>query len=374
MRIAVAQDWMVNYAGSERVVEEILRAFPDSDLLTTLFESELLPPPLRKAKPSFLQRIPSATKYHEWLLPLMPLAWALREPVRDVEAVVSSSHACAKAVRVAAGIPHLCYCHTPMRYAWDFASEKQRFPPLTRPMARLLMAWFRRWDRATADRVDVFVANSNAVAGRIHRFYGRPARVIYPPVRTDEFTPGGERTDTFLYVGRLTGYKRPDLVVDAFSGLRERLVVVGEGQLGERLRARAASNVTFLGAVDQATLLSLYRSARALVFPVDEDFGIAMAEAQACGTPVIGLNSGGARDIVEHGVTGWLVEAPTTELVQDAVRKAARTELDPAEIRRRSERFSAARFHSEITASVEQMVERAQTHHGIERLREQGLD
>jgi glycosyltransferase involved in cell wall biosynthesis len=132
--------------------------------------------------------------------------------------------------------------------------------------------------------------------------------------------------------------------------------------------------VTFLGAVDQATLLSLYRSARALVFPVDEDFGIAMAEAQACGTPVIGLNSGGARDIVEHGVTGWLVEAPTTELVQEAVRKAARTELDPAEIRRRSERFSAARFRSEITASVEQMVERARTHHGIERLREQGLD
>jgi glycosyltransferase involved in cell wall biosynthesis len=356
MRLAVAHDWLVGYAGSERVVEEILRAYPDAQLLTTVVEPEALPPSLRRARPSFLQSVPTAARHHEWLLPAMPLAWALRRPVTGVEAVVSSSHACAKAVRVAAGIPHLCYCHTPMRYAWDFASEKQRFPPLTRPMARLLMAWFRRWDRATADRVDVFVANSNAVAGRIHRFYGRPARVIYPPVRTDEFTPGGERTDTFLYVGRLTGYKRPDLVVDAFSGLREQLVVVGEGQLGERLRARAASNVTFLGAVDQATLLSLYRSTRAFVFPVDEDFGIAMAEAQACGTPVIGLDRGGARDIVADGITGWLIDRPTVEHIRDAVRRAVSEELDYAEIRRRAERFSGARFREEITEAVAELV------------------
>jgi glycosyltransferase involved in cell wall biosynthesis len=373
MRVAVAHDWLTQYAGSERVVEEILRVFPDAELLTTLVQANRLPTRLRQARPSFLQRIPAATRYHEWLLPAMPLAWALRPPVQGVDAVVSSSHACAKAVRFRSGIPHLCYCHTPMRYAWDFESEKDRFPAATQPAARLMMAWFRRWDRATADKVDVFVANSSAVAERIERFYNRAAQVIHPPVRTDRFTQGGERMDTFLYVGRLVGYKRPDLVVAAFAGLTERVVIVGEGPLGAGLRARATPNVSFLGAVDEDTLLDLYRTARALVFPVEEDFGISMAEAQACGTPVIGLDRGGARDIVEHEVTGWLLGAPTVEQVQRAVRRAAREELSPAEIRRSAERFSAPRFREEMRVAVEAMVEAARLPGGLARLRN-GID
>jgi glycosyltransferase involved in cell wall biosynthesis len=373
MRLTVAQDWMVSYAGSERVVEQILRAFPDSDLLTTLVEPERLPPSLRRAKPSFLQRLPSATDHHEWLLPLMPLAWTLRKPVRGVDAVVSSSHACAKAVRIAGGIPHLCYCHTPMRYAWDFESERERFPAAIRPPARLLMAGFRRWDRRTADRVDAFVANSTAVAERIARWYDRPSTVIHPPVDTERFTPGGARSDTFLYVGRLVGYKRPDLVVDAFAGLDERLVVVGEGHLLPDLRARATPNVTFLGHVDDDTLLDLYRTSRALVFPAEEDFGIAMAEAQACGTPVIALDRGGARDIVEDGATGWLLRSATIEKVQAAIREAGSRELDPAEIRGRAERFSAARFRDEITRAVEEIVDAARHPGGLARLHRTGL-
>lgn len=357
MRIAVAHDWLVRYAGSERVVEEVLRCFPDARLLTTLVEPDALPETLRRAEPSFLQRIPSATRRHEWFLPTMPAAWAFREPVDEVEAVVSSSHACAKAVRIAPGIPHLCYCHTPMRYAWDFESEKERFPRAVRPIARPTMTWFRHWDRKVAANVDVFVANSSAVAGRISRFYSRGSQVIHPPVDVDRFTPGGERSDAFLYVGRLVGYKRPDLVVDSFAGLDERLLVVGGGHLETRLRARATANVSFLGEVDEQTLVDLYRSARALVFPADEDFGIAMAEAQACGTPVIGLDRGGARDIVEHGVTGWLVDAPTVEQVRAAVRLAAVESLDAGEIRRRAERFSAPRFRRELSAAVEAMVE-----------------
>jgi glycosyltransferase involved in cell wall biosynthesis len=204
--------------------------------------------------------------------------------------------------------------------------------------------------------VDEFVANSSAVAARIRRFYDRRAQVIHPPVRTDRFTPGGQRTDTFLYVGRLTGYKRPELVVDAFAGLDQPLVVVGDGPLGKRLRAKATPNVSFVGNVDDDTLLSLYRSARALVFPADEDFGIAMAEAQACGTPVIGLNRGGARDIVEHGNTGWLIESPTVGELQKTVRLAARTELDAAEIRRRAERFGAPRFRAEIASVLDELL------------------
>jgi glycosyltransferase involved in cell wall biosynthesis len=357
MRIAVAHDWLVSYAGSERVVDELLQAFPDARLLTTVVERDRLPTILRRAEPSFLQHVPTATSHHEWLLPAMPLAWAARRPIDGVDAVVSSSHACAKAVRFSPKIPHLCYCHTPMRYAWDFDSERDRFPVPIRPAARLMMAGFRQWDRRTASRVDVFVANSSAVAERIARCYGRQADVIHPPVRTDRFTPGGERTDTFLYVGRLVGYKRPDLVVDAFRGLKEQLLVVGTGHLEERLRATAPSNVSFLGHVDEQALLDLYRSARALVFPAEEDFGIAMAEAQACGTPVIALDRGGARDIVADGVTGWLLDAPAVATVRTAVLRAANEELDSREIRRRAERFAAPRFRREMVDALTAMVD-----------------
>jgi glycosyltransferase involved in cell wall biosynthesis len=374
MQVAVAHEWLVRYAGSERVVEELLAAFPGSELLTTLVDPPALPERLRAAQPSLLQRIPGATDHHEWLLPLMPLSWRLRAPIADVDAVISSSHACAKAVRARAGIPHLCYCHTPMRYAWDFASEQERFPRAIRPAARLGMAWFRNWDRRASRNVDVFVANSTAVKDRIAASYGRRARVVHPPVRTDRFTPGGERGDAFLYVGRLVSYKRPDLVVEAFAGLDQRLVVVGEGQLGPRLKARARPNVSFLGDVDEEELLALYRTSRALVFPAEEDFGIAMAEAQACGTPVIGLDRGGARDIVEHGVTGWLVAEPTVDRVREAVRHAAEDELDPAEIRRRAERFSSDRFRAEMVAAVQAMVEVAKEPGGFDRLRRRGLD
>jgi len=217
------------------------------------------------------------------------------------------------------------------------------------------MAAFRRWDRATAARVTRFVANSTAVAGRIRHAYGRDADVVFPPVRTDFFTPNGSPDRTaFLYAGRLVPYKRPDLVVEAFRGLPYRLVVVGDGRLRPALERTAPPNVALVGNVDDATLRELYRSAIAFVFPAEEDFGIVMAEAQACGTPVIGSRKGGARDIVDDGETGWLVGDDLVEL-RGAIRRAAGTELDRDEIARRAQRFAAARFRermSEIVAEV----------------------
>ncbi len=354
--VAIAHDWLVRYAGSERCVDELLRVFPGARLLTTLVDPSALPAAMAGAEPSFLQRVPGALAHHEYLLPLMPLAWRARRPVDGVEAVVSSSHACAKAVRVAPGIPHVCYCHTPMRYAWDFEMERERFPRGSRAAARQAMRLFRRWDRATAARVTRFVANSSAVADRIRRFYGRAAQVVPPPVRTDFFTPGGERGDAFLYVGRLVGYKRADLVVEAFAGLPYELVVVGQGQLLERLRREAGPNVRFVESVDDAGLRELYRTSRALVYPADEDFGIVMAEAQACGLPVIGLRNGGAVDIVRDGATGWLIDAQTTGDVRDAVRRAAREELDAEEIRAGAERFSAASYRARMREVVEAAI------------------
>ena len=197
--IAIAHDWLVRYAGSERVVEQLLAEFPGSRVLTTIKDDSSIPAPLRVAEPSVSRRAPRRSRHrHEWYLPLMPLAWRLRGELSGVDAVVASSHACANAVRVADGVPLISYCHTPMRYAWDFTSEASRFPTAVRPAAKQAMRLFRRWDRANARRVTRFVANSRSVAERIARFYGRSATVVHPPVRTDFFTPGGHRSDRFL--------------------------------------------------------------------------------------------------------------------------------------------------------------------------------
>ncbi|MGZ8692788.1 MAG: glycosyltransferase [Gaiellaceae bacterium] len=357
MRVAIAHDWLVRYAGSERCVEQMLAEFPGARLLTSVFDRDALPAGFAQAEPSFLQRVPGATRRHELLLPLMPAAWRLREPVRDVDVVVSSSHACAMAVRFEGAIPHVCYCHTPMRYAWDFTSEAARFPRLIRRVARPVMAGYRNWDRATSRRVTTFVANSSAVAGRIEAAYGRQAEVIHPPVLTEFFTPGGERGDEYLYVGRLVSYKRADLVVEAFRGLPYRLLVVGEGHLERSLRASAPDNVTFLGTVSDDRLRELYRSARALVFPANEDFGIAMAEAQACGTPVIGLAQGGALDIVAHGRTGWLLDDATVDDLRRMIRRTAEERLDAAAIASEAQRFSAARFRAAFRELVDNAVD-----------------
>jgi glycosyltransferase involved in cell wall biosynthesis len=288
----------------------------------------------------------------------MPLAWRLREPVTDVDVVVSSSHACAKAVRIAPGIPHLCYCHTPMRYAWHLESESGRFPRALRAAARVAAHGVRAWDRRTAANVTRFVANSHAVAERIRRFYGRDAAVIHPPVRTDFFTPDGtlERDETFLFVGRLVSYKRPDLLVDAFSELPYRLTVVGAGHLRDELVRRATPNVSFVEHVDDERLRDLYRSAHALVVPGEEDFGIITAEALASGTPVVAFGRGGSADIVEDGVSGWLYDGNDVNGLRAAIRRAAGETLDAAEIRRRAERFSPQRFRREIRAAVEELA------------------
>lgn len=364
VRVAIAHEWLIRYAGSERVVEQLLVAFPRARLLTTVLDRTALPPPFHEAAPSLLDRVPGAHSHHEWLLPLMPLSWRLRAPIRDVDVVIASSHACANAVRIARGIPLVSYCHTPMRYAWDFGAERERFPRPIRPAARFGMAAFRRWDRKIAARVTHFVANSSAVAARIERHYGRASEVVFPPVRTTFFTPGAEadRGDRFLYVGRLTGYKRPELVVEAFAGSDHALDVVGEGPLLEPLRARAGGNVRFHGSVTDDGLRDLYRSARALVYPVDEDFGIGMAEAQACGTPVVGLASGGALDIVEDGVTGILVAEQTVEAVRSAVDRAASTTFSQSTISERAARFGEERFRAAMT-NVARHVARSTSHH-----------
>jgi glycosyltransferase involved in cell wall biosynthesis len=357
LRVTIAHEWLVTYAGSERVVAELLEAFPGANLLTTLIAPDRVPPALAAAQPSFLQHLPGAVDHHTWLLPLLPIAWHARRPVRDVDVVISSSHSCAKAVRVADGIPHVCYCHTPMRYAWYFDAERHRLPRPLQPVAAPLMGAFRRWDVATARGVTRFVANSAAVADRIRRFYRREADVVHPPVRTDFFTPAIEDREGFLYVGRLVSYKRPDLVIEAFRGLPHQLTVVGTGAQLAKLRDQAPANVRFVPEASDDELRRLYRSSIALVFPGVEDFGIVMAEAQACGTPVIAAAEGGALDIVHPGLTGWLVARPDVDGLRAAVREAAATTLDSEAIAASADRFSVDRFRREMRLIVDAVVQ-----------------
>jgi glycosyltransferase involved in cell wall biosynthesis len=216
----------------------------------------------------------------------------------------------------------------------------------------------RGWDRRSAGRVDSFVANSTAVAERIKRSYGRSAQIIFPPVDTEFFCPAEEvrRGDTFLYVGRLVSYKRPDVVIEAFRGSSLELSVVGEGHLRKRLEAGAPPNVRFVGVVSDEELRELYRSARALVYAGEEDFGIAMAEALACGTPVVAYRDGGAADIVDDGETGYLFAEQTAAAARASIERVAATELDSAHIRRRAERFSRLRFRRELRGAVEELL------------------
>lgn len=354
----LSHEWLVTYAGSERCVEQFRIEFPGSRLLTTVFEPSKLPAVFAGAEPSFLQRIPGATSHHEWLLPLMPLSWWLRRRVDDVDVVISSSHACARAVRVGPKVAHVSYTHAPMRYAWEFDLEKDRFPSWTHPIVRPMMAAFRRWDRRKARRVDVLCANSRDIAARMLANYGRQARVIHPPVDTEFFTPGdAPRGDHFLYAGRFVAYKRPDLVVEAVRDLPDlRLRMIGTGPMEEQLRAMAGPNVEFLGSVSDEQLREEYRTARAMIFCAHEDFGIVMAEAQSCGTPVIALARGGALDIVEPGVTGWLITEQDPTLLREAVRTAATTDLDNAAISAGAQRFSRARYRREMRQAVEDAI------------------
>jgi glycosyltransferase involved in cell wall biosynthesis len=347
-RVAIAHDWIVRLGGSERCVLELLRAFPNARLLAAVVNRAVAEGALARAEASWLQRFPGVTSHHELFLAAMPLAWRFRRPVPDIDVVISSSHACAKAVRTMETVPHICYCHTPMRYAWSFDEERERFPRPLRTMTRMAMSGFRRWDRETASRVTQFVANSTAVAARIERAYGRRAIVVHPPVDTQFFEPALRDRSGFVYVGRLTGYKRPEVVVRAFAGLPHELTVVGDGPLQKRMREIATPNVRFARAVSPEQLREFYRTSIAMVFPANEDFGIAMAEAQACGTPVIGLAAGGALDIVEHGKTGWLVDRQDLSAVREAVIEAARTTLDSQYIAARSARFGADRFRQEL--------------------------
>lgn len=369
VRVALVHDWLTGMRGGERVLEELVGLFPDAELYTLLHAPGSTSPALdrRPITTSGLDRLPGVHRHYRKLLPLLPRA-ARSLRVRRADLVVSVSHAVAKGVSIEADIPHLCYCLTPMRYIWDQA-DAYLGRGLKRLLAGPLVAHLRHLDRATStpERVHLFVGASRTVCGRIRRHYGRDAALVYPPVDVDGIRPDGLAPDDFyLLVGGFVPYKREGLAIEAFRGLPARLRVVGDGPLRRRHERGAPRNVEFLGRVDDRELRGLYARCRALVYPQEEDFGIAAVEAQAAGRPVIAFARGGASETVvplrdepwAADPTGVWFDRPSPEGLREAVRRfeANADRFRPEAARRNAERFSRGRFREEFSAVVDSLL------------------
>ena len=362
LKVALVHDWLTGMRGGEKCLEVFSELWPQAELFTLLATPEKLSPGLQKHRlhTSFLQGIPGITRWYRHLLPLMPAAIArLRLPVVDV--VLSSSHCVAKSIPVPQGVPHICYCHTPMRYAWHMRETYlASMKAYLRPVARLLLNWLRTWDRQTASRVTHFIANSGTVQQRIREAYGRDSVVVYPPVDTQFYTPSPvPREDYYLIVSALVPYKRLELAIDACNRLGRKLVIIGTGEMLDKLQATAGPYITFLGWGSNEIIRDHLRRCQALLFPGEEDFGIVPVEANACGTPVIAFGRGGATETIvpangNREPTGlWFVDQ-TTEGLCMAIQalEAHRGDFSPQSCRRQAVQFSRDRFARQITERV----------------------
>jgi glycosyltransferase involved in cell wall biosynthesis len=371
VRTAIVHDWLVTYAGSERVLEQMLQVFPEADLYSLI---DFVPPGERgflggrPVRTSFVQRLPLARSRYRQYLPILPFAIEQFD-LSGYDLVISSSHAVAKGVLTGPDQIHLCMCYSPIRYAWDLQHQYLRESGLERglrsALARYLLHRVRIWDARTANGVDGFMAISQFIARRIWKTYRREATVIYPPVDVESFVPGSGKEDFYVTASRMVPYKRMDLIVEAFADMpNRRLIVIGDGSEMSRVRARARSNVEFLGYQEFPALRDHLQRARAFVFAAEEDFGIAPLEAQACGTPVIGFGRGGLVETIrgpdDPRPTGVLFDQQTAGAIRSAVdRFEERVEaFDPAACRANAMRFAPERFRTELRQYVETQLAR----------------
>jgi len=360
-RVALVHDWLTGMRGGEKVLEALAALFPGAPIHTLLHVPGSVSPALEShpIRTSFVQRAPFARTKYRGYLPLFPAAIEDFD-LAGFDLIVSSSHCVAKGVIPQPGAFHLCYCHTPMRYAWD--QEHAYFPRRRGTIARLrnlALTALRAWDVSSAPRVDLFVANSRFVAERIRTYYGRRAEVVHPPVDVDFFTPGESKAEYALMVSALAPYKKVDQAIEACERLGMELRIVGDGPEREPLAVRAGRHTRFLGKLDERELREQYRGAALFLQPGIEDFGIAAVEALACATPVVAAARGGVLDIVgiddcaespagttPHGVL--YPEVGGVEALVAAIDKARGIGFNSLEMRRQAERFSGARFTNRI--------------------------
>ncbi len=348
-RVAIVHDWLNGMRGGEKALEAILELFPQADIFTLLLDRAKISASIRSRRitTSFVQHMPFSRSRYRHLLPLFPLAVESFD-LSGYDLVISTSHCIAKGARPPREALHVCYCFSPMRYVWVFQEEYFGGNRMRKVALAPIFAALKWWDKRSCNRVDDFLAISRTVAERIETFYGRKAEVIYPPVDTDFFVPGGKEEDFYLIVSALVPYKRVDIAIAAFNELRLPLIVIGEGPEYRRLRRLAGKTVSFRGWVTDEEVREAYQGCRALIFAGVEDFGLVPVEAQACGKPVIAFAEGGVTESVLDGETGIFFREQTVEALVDAVKAFRGRRFDPAKARENSLKFSRHLFKAKM--------------------------
>ena len=359
MKVAIVHDWLTGMRGGEKVLDEIFKVSAQAEIYTLLHFEDKISPKINghKITTSFLQRLPGFLKRkYAFLLPLMPLA-VEQFNLKDFDLVLSVSHCVAKAARPGEKARHICYCNSPMRYAYDmFQAYFGHRGWLYRNFIGCLLYFIKAWDKATVKRVDYFIGNSKNIANKVKRYYQREAAVIYPPVDTEYFRPAKGQKDKgfYLIVSALVPYKKVDLAVQAFKKMPDKkLVVIGSGMERERLERLAPSNVRLLGWQSDEEIKRHYQNCRAFLFPGEEDFGITAVEAQACGRPVIAFRKGGCLETVVEGKTGQFFDRQSPQAMVQAIKDFEKKRFKPEDCRKNALRFSKKAFKAGIKAFIE---------------------
>lgn len=355
-KVALVHDWLTNMGGAERVVINFKEIFKDAPIYTTLYNGKNLDKQLQNidVHTSFLQNIRGAKKKHQKYFPLMPMAFESFD-LNEYDIVLSSSSSCAKGVITNPETMHVCYCHSPMRYGWEFYYEYTKdMKGIKKKLIKYFMNYMRIWDVTSANRVDYFIANSENVARRIWKHYKRESVVIHPPVRCKLFNISDIDEDYFLVVSRLVEYKRIDLAVKAFNDLGLPLVIIGDGPEKEKLKSIAKDNIKFLGRQPDEVIKEYYSKCRAFIFPGEEDFGITPLEAQASGRPVIAYGKGGALETVINGKTGLFFKEQKAEYIIECIKKFEKMQFNKDDIRRHAEEFDEEIFKEKISNFIKE--------------------
>jgi glycosyltransferase involved in cell wall biosynthesis len=360
MRVAIVHYWLVGMRGGEKVVEVLCDMYPQADIFTHVYVPDMISEKIRGHRiiPTFINSLPRARQMYKSYLPLMPLALEQLD-LRGYDLVISSESGPAKGVIAHPDAVHICYCHTPMRYIWNMYQDYRGAAGfLTRLMMPLLTHYLRMWDVSSSLRIDHHVANSSAVAARIHRYYSIDADVIYPPVDVGSFAiaPPAELEDYYLMVGELVSYKRPDLAVRAFNEMKLKLVVIGGGEMLKEIRRLAGPTVTVMGSQPFDVLRHHYARCRALIFPGEEDFGMVPVEAMASGRPVLALARGGALETVVKGLSGAFFAEQTVAAIVEAVEEFQSFKVDSQRIVSHASQFGRDQFVQKMRATIDRQL------------------
>ena len=356
LKVAIVCDWLTNFAGAERVIYKMHQMFPNAPIYTSIFnEKKMKAFSNAVIHTSFIQHFPKAKTKHQWYLNFYPIAFEQFD-LSGYDVVLSSAHSAAKGIITKPETLHISYCHSPMRYAWDNSHEyirNYKMPWIVKRFIPKLIHKIRMWDRLAADRVDYFLTNSNYVKKRIKKYYKRDADVIYPMVNVSNFYVSKTKKEYYLAVGRFTPYKKFDLIIDTFNELPYKLKIIGTGVQEKELKAKAKSNIEFLGFVSEEKLKDMYANAKALIFPQIEDFGITPLEAMSSGRPVIAFNQGGALETVIDGKTGVFFKEQNVPHLKAAVEKCENTVWDSKEIRNHAKKFGSEVFEEKLYKYIE---------------------